>query len=87
MCGTFNTYEIYFDYYEETLGKEILRRRTSGNYFTESELWEIMGSTLEALQHLNESGVSHGFLNIHTVYLSNREDYSVLLSDFGFLTG
>ena len=52
LCGTFHKIQLLFEYHENDLMKDIERRQSTDDYFSEDQLWFIAESIIQSMAYL-----------------------------------
>ncbi|KAL4434696.1 hypothetical protein ABPG74_017116 [Tetrahymena malaccensis] len=84
ICGDFNKITIYFEYYFHDLEKELNRRRENGlEFFSESELWYLLDSLIQACCYFEKNKIYHGDIRPTNILLT--PEGQVKIADHGIL--
>ena len=67
-CAKYWTINLYFYYYEQSLAKELMARKSLGRSFTERELVTILYDLVDVLSSLQQRSISHGDIRPESVF-------------------
>lgn len=77
LCAAFYKIVLILDYFEQDFDRDLLMRETSGEYYTEEELWYIIESVLSGLDCLHKKGVAHGDLKPSNIFVTKVGSYKI----------
>lgn len=60
FCSSFWKINLFFEYANNDLEQDMVRRRKEEVFYDESELWHIIVSVIAALAYLRSRGFQHG---------------------------
>ena len=78
FCSSFFKLHITFEYYRNSLSREIKKRRISGKHYSEDEIWEFISKTLEFLDYFHKDENFKGNLNPSEIFITNSGEYKFL---------
>lgn len=71
-CGQSQVVNVYSEFHEHDLSREIAKRAREEDKFEEAEVWYMAQSLISVMAFLNREGIFHGDLKSSQVFLSEE---------------